>query len=702
MAIINKMRKKGWVFVVILGALALFVLSDLISGFQKGGSGMEDPIVGSIEGREIKYSEYDEVYKQRLQGKEQSNKGAALTESDKTMAGNDAWDDLFRKYVVEKEYEKLGIVAGIEELSKLIFTDDAHPIIKQYFTNEQGEFSGRSVLEWYRNVYNSTADAQVFFNSIKAAVVSSVQSAKYKAMIEKALYVTNFEALNDFIEQSRTTTGNVFGLEIATVNDSLVSYTEDDLKQYYAKNKDNFKRKESRDLEFVSWTTVPSSFDSSDVLLSIQQDMPLFASTTDDSAFATMSSERDVYLSYRAASELATEISKDVMMGEKGQVLGPFLVQGAYGIVKIVDIREGDRPKYKYAQIGINRNWENKADSLVQISEAKDFVSFIKENGFEKAQEEAQARGYFVMGELPWSEFESIDPTFASDVIKAKKGDYIVKANPMGINIIVIEENPSSKEVIAVEIYKQIEPSSATINETYNNASMFRDLLTDGTNGKFDEELEKAGFAKRIAKEIYRKGSKIPGFDDASEIITWAFDKNRTVNEISEVLFADGRQVIVHIADLINDGIGAFDDVRDQVVESVLFEKKKEYLYNKLKESIKGKNSIVQVALDFGKVAYDFNRVTFKSESFQAANDEARVQGVALAIEKGVISQPIIGQNGVYVVMVDDVFEPEIPQDLNSRKMFVNAPLIQMLELRVVGALKALANIEDSRDKYFF
>jgi peptidyl-prolyl cis-trans isomerase D len=703
MAIINKMRKSGWVFIVILGALALFILTDLISGFQKSGR-VEDPVIGEIAGQKIRYSEYNVVLENRIKNLEQKNQ-TALTESDRTTAQNDAWDDLFRKYIVEKEYDKLGLQVANSQLGQLLFSDDAHPFVRQAFTNQEGAFSGEYVQNWYRQVYANQPEMQEIFNGLKEAVVSSVKSQKYRTMIEKGIYVTNLDVLNDFMAQSRNFSGTYIEMMVSNVADSLVSYNEKDLKSYFRKHQDKYKQKESRNLEFVSWTAFPSSYDSMDVLKNLQLLIPQFQVAEDDSVFAGLESEKEVSFRYRSSGELPRQFASAIMEADSGSVLGPYLVDGSYAIVKVSNVRTGQQNRYKYRQIILPRSWVTKEDSLNVVQESRDFKEFLKTEGIKKGIDEARARGYLVMGDMEgdmsWVEEEVIDEEIRQDVIKGKMGDYIIKPSQQGINIIYIEADASRKEVLATEIYKEISPSVSTYNATYSNASRFRSTLVDGKNGKFDEALEANQYAKRIAEDLNRKGSKIPGIEDPQEIINWAFNPETKLNDISDVLSVGGRYVVAHVSKLVKDGVPDFEDVRESVIADVLIEKKKTYLQQFMQQAAEGKSDILSIANALNVEPVSFNNVTFKADNFQNISNEGFFHGVITGITKGVISKPIVGQDAVFMVVVNDITEPEVPDDLSNRKMFVNAMLIQTLESRVVSSLKTLGKIKDDREKFF-
>ncbi|MCK9480723.1 MAG: SurA N-terminal domain-containing protein [Bacteroidia bacterium] len=704
MAIINKLRKSGWVFVVILVALLLFVLTDFIQSFQRGG-GNQDPVIGEINGIEVHYSEYESGLKLRENNIAQSKQGEGMTDEDRKQAATNAWDDLFRKYVVEQEYQKLGIEASNEELKEQLFGDNPNQYVRQYFTNEKGEFSSANVRNWYNQVYKTNPEAQLFFNSLKDAVVSSIQGDKYSDIILKGINTTNFDVLQDFLAQSKGVSGSVVGLQLTSVSNDEVKYTEEDLQSYYNKNKDKYKQEESRDLEYVSWNITPSSYDSLEVRDQITELMKGFAESTNDSAFAAENSDGEVNPNYKELGHFIKPLDQQLLNAQVGAVLGPFIVDNTYVIAKLAERKEGTRKKYKYESITLPRTWSTTEDSLKVVAEGRAFLEYMKVTPFADVIKSAHEKGYFVQGDqdgyIPWNYEETIDPMVVEDVKKAKKGDYIIKGTQNGILLIHILENPNQENFMVYEIFKTFEPSMNTINEVYAKASQFRSKLSEGKEGAFESAVEEGGYAKRIAEHVLPTGSEIPGIDDSKDIIKWAFDEDRKVNDISEVFSIDNRQIVVHLAKITKKGIGSFEDVKNQVIEDVIKEKKFELLEAKLIKAKEGNTNMVQTAINVGTVAHDFTNITMKSTSFDAGRNEPSVQGAVLGIKHNVISTPIRGENGCYLVFVTEESNPEIPDDLASRKDMVNMNTIQILETKIVNSLKTLANIQDNRYKYF-
>ena len=50
---------------------------------------------------------------------------------------NQAWQDLIQKYLLDKEYRKLGLAVSDEEFSDLIQGRNPHPLVMQMFADPE-------------------------------------------------------------------------------------------------------------------------------------------------------------------------------------------------------------------------------------------------------------------------------------------------------------------------------------------------------------------------------------------------------------------------------------------------------------------------------------------------------------------------------------------------------------------------------------
>ena len=377
MAVFNKLNKSGWVFAAILVAMALFVLSDLISSFQRGGT-VENPVVGEIQGVEIYLSEFESKVKRREEIRMQQQELETLTDDLKETVNEEIWEEIFKDIVVLGEYKKIGLQVGDKELTKLLFTDDAHFFVREYFKDEQGQFAPSNVSNFFNQVYPTNPQAQEFFNSVKDAVISNVLSDKYKTMLEKGYYVTNLEAEFDFMEYTRTVNGNIVGQKLSDVADGDINYTDDDLRAYFKKNKEKFKTEESADIEYVSWLAIPSSFDTLEVISFLENEIEDFKNAENDSAYAAVISEKRINNGPMPIDLLPLAATPYLMKAEIGDVMGPVENENGYSLYKLAAVTESEMTKYKTRMVVFPRDWTNKQDSAKSVNNAKSYIPMFK------------------------------------------------------------------------------------------------------------------------------------------------------------------------------------------------------------------------------------------------------------------------------------------------------------------------------------
>jgi peptidyl-prolyl cis-trans isomerase D len=80
---------------------------------------------------------------------------------------------------------------------------------------------------------------------------------------------------------------------------------------------------------------------------------------------------------------------------------------------------------------------------------------------------------------------------------------------------------------------------------------------------------------------------------------------------------------------------------------------------------------------------------------------EPEVVGTVFGLTKGKVSKAIAGQRGVYMVDVTNFNEPVAITDYTPVKFQLSNTIGQRVESSVMEALKAKANIQDNRVKYY-
>lgn len=134
MSVLESIRKRTGLLVGIVGlALVIFIL-QLSMGNGNGGPSSSDSqnSVGEIDGSSIDVNVLQSKVSKIRADMMRSEQGSDLTEAKRTQSINQAWDEIIREQVYNKQYEKLGIVCSDEELTDQMLIHP-HSIIESQF-----------------------------------------------------------------------------------------------------------------------------------------------------------------------------------------------------------------------------------------------------------------------------------------------------------------------------------------------------------------------------------------------------------------------------------------------------------------------------------------------------------------------------------------------------------------------------------------
>jgi peptidyl-prolyl cis-trans isomerase D len=180
------------------------------------------------------------------------------------------------------------------------------------------------------------------------------------------------------------------------------------------------------------------------------------------------------------------------------------------------------------------------------------------------------------------------------------------------------------------------------------------------------------------------------------QIVRWAFEGETNIGDVKSFDVPNVGYVIAKVKAVFEAGLTPISDARP-LVEPILKNKKKAEM---IKAKMKGATleDIAKANKTQVKPAVD---VTLENPTLPGVGQEAKVVGIAFALKGNVISAPIEGNLGVYVVKTKTVFTaPAIKSykdyvaKLNSQNASASG--------RIIPALKVDAEIEDNRSKFNF
>jgi len=240
-----------------------------------------------------------------------------------------------------------------------------------------------------------------------------------------------------------------------------------------------------------------------------------------------------------------------------------------------------------------------------------------------------------------------------------------------------------------------INASEETANEIYAQASemaVAKDM--DGFEALADE--------KNIAlttATVLEADRSIAGLGEARNLVFWAYNSETAVNMV-KLDDQNNRIVVMMLTAITPEGTQPLEEVKTQVEIALKKEKSGKALLEEFNTAIGSATTIEEVATAMDLKTEQVNTMSFSSNAIPGGF-EPNVVGAFYGIEKGQLSKPVKGNNGVYVVYADDFIASKAPKDLTSLKKQLDGQIKPRANFEAINALRELTDIEDNRAKFY-
>ncbi len=705
MAILEKLRVKAGLFLAIVIGLALlaFVLSDFLdsSGSLFTRSKFE---IAEVSGKSVPYTEYESLVNELEQMQKLQSGQTSLDEETMDQIRNVTWENMIQDMLLEKQYAKLGIDVSEEELRDMIMGDNPHPAIAQLFTDPKTGVFNRPAFNAFMQRINSEeqpSDEKNYYLYIENEIFRQRKNTKYLNLIRKGLYATSFEAARQQKESSHTADVNFIVQRFNTLSDSSIVVTDKDINKYYKENLNAFKQKESRDIRYVTFEVVPSKKDYEDASQWIDNISTDFANAEDIGQFVSMESDETFDTKNYTQKELPDSIGTFMFNAAKGATYGPYFSDNAYRISRLAAINYlPDSVKARHILLRATQSnaqtLYKMADSLANlIKGGQDFGALAMLYSGDGSAQSGGDLGWFKEGQM-------VKP-FSDSCFFGKKGETKIVATQFGLHIVQIQDQSRpTKKVQIGTLIKKVVPSEETDHEYYVRANEFAGM--NNTYEKFDNaiETEKLAPSVQTALNLAPMEKRVNDLVSARSLVSWAYRAEE--HDVSTV-FKFGNKYAVAVVDKVREeGPAPLKDIRAEVENRVRQVKKAERLVADMAAKKSSAKTIDELGVSLGLPVEPVTGLRFTSTSLGNAGIEPNVIAAAMTLEKGAVSDPIIGENGVYIVSVSNNTTPsetELKTNASLARNYVERSYASRTNYYAYEALKELAKIKDNRREFY-
>ena len=654
MGMMAKMRGLAPAFIITVGALFVLFMVISDSNVMQAIGGGRSKYIGSINGDDITYQEYQKAIENQRESQKQQT-GKDIPDEQMDQFRDQVWESLVTEKLITQEVERLGITVSNEEIKDIILGDNPPAFLKQNFMDSLGNFNRAAYEDAIFNPQNAKILAQT-----EEVVRQSRYREKLQSILEAGVTVSEAEVKRRFIEQNTYMNAEYVQFANSLFPDSILNITEADMRKFYEENADKFKINAQRKLSFVLFKNEPSKADSMLVLKNLENVKKMVENDTADfKYFVDIYSEVPYSIDTLTVNSFSKEAYEYLKNAKIGETIGPVPSPKGYELIHLLKVIPTSEKFVRASHILISQEGDdekNLAEANRIYDELKNGADFAKMATEYSKDPGSASRG----GELGWFGRGMMVKEFENACFSAKVG---VVQKPIktsfGYHIILVTDESNSKYVVE-QIVNQVQQSATTRDATYNEAKDFAYLADK--NG-FEKEAELGGYKIQESSNFALKSASIPGLGPNKRLISFAFENG--LNSVSDVFKVANGYIVAKVSEVIPEGIGKFEDNQPKIKQLLTTEKKYE-------NSLKLANEVMKKAgNDLNKVNQIDPRLrvetTGKFNSTTSiplvGKDNAFIQ-TSLTLKVGEVSPPVKCLRGYYVIQLTE----KTPFDSSSFK----------------------------------
>ena len=691
MPTLNTLRTKGGIIISSLIGLALllFVVSDMT---RQGGSLLRDRKmrVGRIDGTYVSYVDYTNLVDRFTQiNKVFSGQDSPSTQDMETIR-NSAWEQMINDHSLRPSFEAMGLVPGEDEQKDMITGVFLSPVITGNFRDPNtGMYDPEQVSTFFaRARADASGQMAMVRDYLLSQMVDQRTVSKYMALVSKAIFVTDAEVAQGVRQANGVYDIDYVTLNYATLPDSLVKVSSEEISSYFHRHKRQFERTAARDIKYATFAIEPSQGDMDQARVKVDAIAAEFRASTAPMQYATLNSQATPDQFFYSQSKLDPTIAT-ALFDKPGVMLGPILTGDKYTMSRLSQMKM--LPDSMGARhILLPRDQKDRADSLVRVLKAGgNFAALAAQFS---ADRQSAVRGGYMGVFNPQSMIQPI----GDDLLKASKGDIFISESRFGIHIIeVTYKSPLVKKAQIATVTFNIEPSTLTEQNIFAQAGKFQ-AAAFGSSENFDKAASEQGVLTRSV-HIRNTDRAVAGMPDSRELVHWAFNSN--LGEVTPNVMTIGNSyVVANLTGVTDNGTAPLESVSNEIRAILVREKKGDELGAKLKA---GGGSLAEVSQKVGADVKQAQDIKFEAFYVNGVGVEMALIGAVSKVGKqDVLSAPVKGASGVFMFDITAV-KPGDDATPQSERVRLEANAQNYIQERANQALLEESNVIDNRVKFF-
>lgn len=716
MAALQKIRSKGVLLVSIIAlALFLFVAGDLFRGLESLFQSSNQQ-VGEVNGKTVSIQEYQKMVDDLQTYYEIVQQKSSFNEDELNRIKDEAWQTFVQSELIKNQCDELGIAVTDDEISDIVKSGMSQMLQVPVFMNQQtGRYdyatvnaflaeykklkdSGTQIPETYEKIYKYYLFAQ-------RQIRDQLLTQKYQVLLSQAFLSNPEEAKLAFAGRTEESDLLLAALPAASVSDDAVNVTDEELKNKYNEDKEQYRQYiETRDVKVIDVQVTASNADKKAAEAEMADAASKLASATNNTTAGNVVRQTTSLLAYsdvfKTKDAFPAMISSNLDSAAVGSVKAPAYdaMTNTYYTYKVLG-KKTEADSVLFRQVGVIGKDEadiaKKADSIMTALNSganfKDLAKKYNQTGDSTWLNTAQ----FQTSQVDGDNALFINTLYGMNTGEVKK---LKMENGTTVILQVMKTaNPVTKYNVAA-VVKELKFSDDTYSKEYNKFSSF--VAENKTLEQIEANAAKSGYTVRPINDVTSSAHGIANIRATREALKWVFDEAK-VGDISQLYECGSNDhlMIVALTGINEEGYRSEAKLKDMLTEEIKLEKKVAKLY----ESAKNVKSIAEAQKLKDVVVDTIKHVSFASPTYIASTgaSEPMVGAVAAKTAKGAFAGPVKGNNGVYMFQVINKTKTAEKFDAKSEETAAAMNDFRAVSNTIINTLYLKANVKDKRYKFF-
>ncbi|ACD89357.1 PpiC-type peptidyl-prolyl cis-trans isomerase [Chlorobium limicola DSM 245] len=653
MAVMTSLRDKTHIILyALLAAFLALIVFEWGMNFS-GFSGKKGSAAGKVNGKEVPYARYEEIYKEFSENFRRSNPGADMSPETELGLQEQAWNVLVDQTLLEEQFEKYGISVQDSEIVASLDGDNPPMVIRQNFVDPATGTIDRASLDAARRDLKN----KDMWLQIEDIVRRELKVSKLIRALQTMVHVSDRE-LDAVVKREYTRfSASFISVPLGFAGpDSKFPVKADEIQKYYDSHKELLKQPASRKADYVFFPLVPSAKDSSVVRTELEALRTEFGTTKNDSDYVKVQSDRPsgVNVQYSRAdfSPAAGAVVFNSANAKPGSIIGPVADNGYYRLLKVSKVVTGE-PVARASHILLQFNPASREDvAKVRERMVEIYRKLQSGESFEAlAKQYSQDSGSAVKGgDIGWFGRKSVVPEFAEAVFSSRPGALTRPVQTkFGLHIIKVT-GFDQNNLVCSEVVRLIRPSTETVESARRLATAFQMQAKD-------QGFDKSAISEKLpVAKTGEFGKHTPiaavGFND--KINAFAF--KAAEGDLSEVIETEKGFYVMRLTGKNDTGYRLLDDDLKKRITAELVREKKEAALEKQLASLSAKPGATLETIAAGNKAFSI----VKADDIRWTDgyipgygiDRPLVEAIS-GMKSGLLSRPVKTTGGYALVRLD-------------------------------------------------